>query len=69
MFGYYTNNKNGDLYFVEKTVINCTNEVDGQIMVLYYKVVKNDNIPDWDNSFVMSVEEFNEKFTKYNVDC
>ena len=56
--GTYKNNKTGDLYEVIEFAINATNAQDGQEMVIYKKV-------DKDQKFVREKNEFFEKFT-YN---
>lgn len=54
---YYKNNKTGDLYYAIKLAKNCTNENDGQIMVIYYKCKTELEF------FVREYSEFMEKFT------
>ena len=52
----FINIKNGSIYTINNTnIINTTNDVDGQIMIEYYK----DNM-----YFVREISEFLEKFTK-----
>lgn len=53
----FRNKKNGNIYdVIREDIINCTNENDGQIMVMY----KNDNYPD--KIFVREKSEFYIKF-------
>jgi hypothetical protein len=55
--GMYQNNKNGKLYKVlSETVINTTNDLDGQVMVLYQSVDGTMFIREW--------AEFHGKFSK-----
>lgn len=51
----YTHIKTGSIYIVTGEVINATNEVDGQVMVLYSNVRGQ--------QFVKEKKEFEEKFT------
>lgn len=60
VFDIYQNNKTQDLYTVLDFAINCTNEQDGQQMVVYTKYNKNGDI---DKVFVREIAEFNNKFT------
>ena len=51
----FRNKKNGMIYTYIEEVINCTNQQDGQVMVLYTK----DNL-----LFVREKEEFYKKFDR-----
>lgn len=52
----YTNNKNGHEYIIiGSRIINCTNDVDGQIMIGYHRN---------HTQYVREIHEFYEKFTK-----
>ena len=64
---YYRNLKNKNIYFVESnSIIDCTNNRNGNKMVLYYKLKDNNELDsiDWDSGFVREVEEFKIKFEK-----
>ena len=51
----YINNKTGNFYYYQGTIINATNSNDGQVMVLY----KN----EYGELFCRELNEFKEKFT------
>ena len=53
--GQRENIKNGKLYDIFGTVINCTNEQDGQILCLY---------SDGNNVYVRDINEMDKKFKK-----
>ena len=55
----YKNNKNGKLYCYLNIVINCTNDYDGQVMILYERE---------DMQFVREFNEFHDKFTLVSDD-
>lgn len=55
MNGPWKNNKNGRIYTVTGTRLNCTNDEDGQVMVDY----------EFDDQrYCREVKEFQVKFTK-----
>ena len=59
----YRNKKNKKLYVVlHKELINCTNKVDGQEMILYTL------LGDSNKKFCREKNEFFEKFTKEELE-
>lgn len=63
----YKHIKSGNLYYVfTDDAINTTNNLDGQLLVIYRKIIqgKHANIIDDSNTFVREYIEFHEKFVK-----
>lgn len=63
---FYKNNKNGNIYYAERTGIDCTNKDCGLIKVVYYLFVK-DSV-DFDAVYFREIGEFYEKFTEIGLD-
>jgi hypothetical protein len=59
----YRHNKTGDIYYatdhIQQEIINCTNENEGETMVIYTRGTQNNP-----GVFVREISEFNEKFTE-----
>ena len=53
----YQNKKTGKFYVIEEEVINTTNDVDGQVMIVY----RSEDIME-EQTFVREKTEFFEKF-------
>ena len=64
--GFYKNNKTGNIYYAEKTLINATNVNDGEKMVEYYSY--GNQFVHFDEGYCRNYGEFLEKFTKANIE-
>lgn len=64
----YKNKKTGHLYsvMIHGKVINTTNNVDGQIMISYFKIKYHNGVKivDFSIEFVREKKEFYKKFVK-----
>lgn len=58
---YYKHNKTGNDYVLIGYAINCTNERDGEEIVIYRKLYET-------QMFVRNKQEFLQKFTKHDHD-
>lgn len=57
--GIWKNNRHGTEYLVRGTAVDCTNERDGIVVVVYHKYNDYQNV----KYFVRDAEEFKTKFT------
>lgn len=63
MSNYFKHKKSGRIYeVISDNIINATNNIDGQIMVMYIGEKKDGS---GIGTFVREINEFNEKFEIY----
>lgn len=66
MQGFYRHNKTGNIYYAEKTLKNCTNTMEDEILVEYY-LYKNQFV-HFSEAYCREVNQFLEKFTKITIE-